>query len=438
MKKLFKGLACVMSVAAVMAFAACGSNPGSSLGTPPTVTPLSYQERKDAAFDDLKSSAELFASQFTAAVNRTNAPGTNYAVSPVSAYMALAMSAVCAAGETRSELLSALNVTYPVLKEQFAQFYRSIIAEHKTYEGTVTGRVDLSNSIWVDKSMQPKEACIQTLADKYLCYSFSEDFYNDNAKANRDIRNFVKEKTRGLIDQEYQLSKETLFALINTLYLKDMWNGSGKDLSFTDKEYDFTQSDGTVKILYYLQDGYRPGRICETETFTHFYTQTFNGYKLKFILPQEGYTVDDVFTEENLAAVNALTDYKPVDNTNRIEYYTRCLFPEFGAEYNKDVKPLLKSEFGVQKFFLPAQCDFSSLTDDEAFCAKVQHVTKLTVDKTGVEGAAVTIVANEATSAGPDDPYIKVYEDFIVNGAFGFILTDRYGMTLFSGVINQI
>ena len=435
MKKLLKGLICGLSIGAIAVLAACGGN--SNLLGRPTVTPLSHQERREAAFDDLKSSAELFASQFTAAVNRTATKEKNFAVSPVSVYMALAMSAECAAGETRSELLSALNVTYPVLKEQFVDFYRSLIAEHKTYEGDVTGRVDLTNSIWVDTSTQPKEACIQTLTDKYLCYSYSPDFRHDNKGANQAIRDFVKDKTRGLIDQDFQLKEETLFALINTLYLKDMWNSSGKDLSFTEAQYNFTERDGSVETLNFLQGGYRLGRICEAETFTHFYAQTHNGYKIKFILPKEGYAVDDVFTEENLAAVNALTDYKAIDETNKIRFYTRCLFPEFGASFNQDVKPLLQSEFGVQKFFTAKQCDFSTLTDEAVVCDKVQHVTKLTVDKTGVEGAAVTIVAMDAASAGPDE-YTNVYEDFVVNGAFGFILTDRYDMTLFSGVINQI
>ena len=434
MKKLLKGLVCGLSIGAIAVLSACGGN--SRLLGRPTVTPLSHAERREAAFDDLKSSAELFASQFTAAVNRTATEEKNFAVSPISVYMALAMSAECTAGETRSELLTALNITYPVLKEQFADFYRSLIAEHKTYEGDVTGRVDLSNSIWVDTSTKPKEACIQTLTDKYLCYSYSTDFRHDNKGANQAIRDFVKDKTRGLIDQDFQLTEDTLFALINTLYLKDMWNGSGSDLSFTEKEYEFTERDGTVKSLNLLQKGHSPGRICETKTFTHYYAQTYNGYKIKFILPKAGYTVGDVFTEENLAAVNALSDYKAVDANKKIRYFTRCLFPEFSADFNQDVKPLLQSDFGVQKFFT-AQCEFSTLTDENVVCGKVQHATKLTVDKTGVEGAAVTIGAMEGTSSGPDE-YTDVYEDFVVDGAFGFILTDRYGTTLFSGVINQI
>ena len=435
MKKLCKGLASVMGIAAIAVFAACGDG-GNLLKKPPLVTPLSYEERKEAAYDDLKASAELFASQFSAAAQRTVHEGENFAVSPVSVYMALAMSAECAAGETRSELLNALNVTYPVLEGQFSEFYRSIIAEYKTYEGEVAGRIDLTNSIWVDKATQPKEACMDALAQKYLCYSYSVDFRNDTKNANKAIRNFVKDKTHGLIDQDFDLQNETLFALINTLYLKDIWKDGGDDLSFTQNKYDFTQGDGTVKSLNLLQGKYIGGRVLETESFTHFYAQTLHGCKLKLILPKAGYRIEDVFTEKNLAAVNAQKDYGAVDTENKIEYYTRCLFPEFNADYDKDVKSLLQSEFGVQKFFTP-QCDFSALTDEGVYCAKVQHVAKLQVNQKGVEGAAVTITAMDASSA-PGETYTKVYEDFVVDGAFGFILTDRYGNTLFSGVVNQL
>ena len=434
MKKSFKFIAAACSMAAITLLAACGS--GGPLGKP-IVTPLSYEERKEAAFDDLKESAELFASQFSAAVYSTQTEGKNFVVSPVSVYMALALSAECTAGDTRDELLSALNVTYPVLKGQFSDFYRSILAEYKGYEGDVSGRVDLSNSIWLDTSMQPKDECIQTLTDEYLCYSYAVDFAGNNKGANQQIRDFVKEQTHELIDQDFHLKEETLFALINTLYLKDMWSDGGKELSFTQKAYDFTQSDGTVQALNLLEGHYGRGRVCETKQFKHFYATTYNGCKVKFIVPKEGYTLDDVFTEETLAAVNSISDYGAEDTAKKIRYFTRCLFPEFSASYDQDVKPLLQSQFGVQKLFSGQECDFSTLTDTSAVCTKVQHVAKLIVDKTGVEGAAVTIGANEATSAGPDR-YTNVYEDFIVDGAFGFVLTDRYGTTLFSGVINQL
>ena len=42
-----------------------------------------------------------------------------------------------------------------------------------------------------------------------------------------------------------------------------------------------------------------------------------------------------------------------------------------------------------------------------------------------------------AGDPGPD-PYEDVFLDFVVDGAFGFILSDPYGVTLFSGVVNRL
>ena len=60
------------------------------------------------------------------------------------------------------------------------------------------------------------------------------------------------------------------------------------------------------------------------------------------------------------------------------------------------------------------------------------------MDKKGIEGAAVTVIQMDgATSAGPGE-YERVYEDFIIDRAFGFIITDPYDVTLFSGVVNSL
>ena len=70
-----------------------------------------------------------------------------------------------------------------------------------------------------------------------------------------------------------------------------------------------------------------------------------------------------------------------------------------------------------------------------AVCTRVQHVTDLTVDKTGIEGAAVTVVADEATSVPPRE---TIYEDFVVDRAFGFLITDINNVALFSGAVNKL
>lgn len=402
------------------------------LGQPKTVERVDYSELRTDGYKTFKNSVEAFASDFAAYSYADYDEQDNFTVSPVSVYMALALSAECANGDTRQEILDALGVTYEQLQMYFSILYRSLNVEVKA-DDKIVSMLNLSNSIWVNEGTSVKQPCIDSLSDNYYAYSYSADFKANNAEANKAIRDFVKKQTNGLINQDFNLSTETLFALINTLYLKTVWNTNGRDLSFTQEKYDFTSKDGTVKNVQLLQGDYVDGRAQEFDSFTTFYTQTCNRYKIKFILPRDGYTVDQVFTAENIAAVNTLTDYNGYDETTQTRFVTRVLFPEYKCKYDKDILDILKDKFGINLFFTEA-CDFSNLTDKACYCSMVQHVTDLTVDKTGIEGAAVTIAAM-AESA---EPVVTVQQDFIVNKAFGFIITDSHDTTLFSGVVHNV
>lgn len=250
------------------------------------------------------------------------------------------------------------------------------------------------------------------------------------------MRRFVKDRTRGLIDKEYSLNDETAFAIINTLYLKDLWNLTGSDLPFTDEEYAFNNADGSVTQTKLLTGYYNGGKVYETDEYSAFYTKTLGRYKLKFILPNDGYTVDDIFTAQNIATVNELADYG--DEENGVYYATRCFFPEFKCGYDGDLADILKEKFGIEKLFKnPANesdaCDFSTLTNSPAYCTAVYHTTELAVDKKGIEGAAGTIMPG-----GDGAPQATEKYDFVIDRAFGFIITDSRDITLFSGVVNKI
>ena len=148
------------------------------------------------------------------------------------------------------------------------------------------------------------------------------------------------------------------------------------------------------------------------------------------------YNIGEVFTAQTVSNVNSLTDYGGVDDVNKIRYYTRCLFPEFKASFNGEIKEVLKTKFKINSLFDENDCDFSTLTDDYAYCNEVRHVADLTVNKKGIEGAAVTYIPG-CGAAGPDE-YTEVYEDFTVDKSFGFIITDYRNIALFSGVVNKV
>lgn len=438
MKKFIKCAGALVSAGICAAsLTACNNNGKSTLlGSPAEATRLDYTQQQEEGFKNLLEATDVFAAELASAAYADYEEGNNFAVSPISVYMALSLAAECAGGETRAELLNALGVSYEQLCTYYPYLYRSLNVEYTNDFGKVISTLKTGNSIWVDDSATVNTPCIESLANDYYAYSYSADFRNDNENANKAIRAFIREQTNGLIDQDFNLSDQTVFALINALYLKDIWNSHGDDLSFTAETYGFKNADGSEKSLKLLSGYYNSGRAIAEESFSTFFTTTNHGYKIKFIVPNEGYAVNDVFTAENIAYVNSLGDYNSYDEANNRHYNTRCLFPEYETSYSNDLKEILQKKFGISALFSGNDCDLSELTPVAACVGRVQHVAKLSVNKTGIEGAAVTVI-DGATSAAPLERE-EVYEDFVVDKAFGFILTDRYGVTLFSGVVNKV
>lgn len=444
MKKLFlSALSSVCAIISVFTFTACDNSVAINatvLGKPSQkITELSYLERTEKDFADVYESAERFAADFASLAFRSFSSHKNIAVSPISVYMAMSLAAQCSAGKTQSQILSTLGISYENLNAQFSDYYRSVIAEY-TDRGEAdrklqTGMISLSNSIWLDSHTVAKQDCIDVLSDKFFCYSYQTEFADDNKTANECIRQFVRQNTKGLIDKDFRLSESTVFTLINTLYLKDVWNTFGNDLTFTDSYYDFVQSDGNIKNTKLLNGYYNIGRAVDGDGYITFFTKTENGNRIDFILPENGHTVGDVFTAENIKKVKSITSYNGVDHDKKQRFYTRCLFPEFKASYDERIKPIL-SQMGITALFDAENCDFSALTDSYVYCEDVIHTTELKVDRKGIEGAAVTALPMGGAT-GPDG-YEQLYEDFIIDRAFGFIISDSYGNTLFSGAIENI
>ena len=441
MKKSRKIIAVIFSLFLVANLSSCGNalenalSNATLLSAPAAISAVGYEERSTDGYKELLRGADDFSAAFSEAAFSAYEKPENFAVSPVSVFMALSLAAECSASETQRQILSALNVGYPSLSENFAAFFSALCFEQKDGEKLVAKAMP-TNSIWVNEGFDAKKTTLDSLSEKYYCYSYAADFKNKTKQANDAIRKFVKDNTNGLIDKNFNLSKYTIFTLINTFYLKDAWDIS-TDLFFTDKKYEFKE-ENAVKNVNLLQGHYFSGRKYEGENFTSFYTATSHGYKLKFILPNDGYTVSDVFTAENLKEINSVKDYNAIDDENMIKYTTRCLFPEFKASYDESIKDILSGGMGITDFFNEYACDLSGITNQEAYCEKAVHAVELKVDKTGLEGAAVTVFGMKATSEGPWEEYTVVRENFILDRPFGFIITSPEGVPLFSGVIRTI
>ncbi|MCD8209686.1 MAG: hypothetical protein LUC31_02585 [Coprobacillus sp.] len=430
MKKFSK---LIISLSCVCICSLSGCSGATVYGSPKKTRELSYEEEGSEAYLEVLSALDTFGMKFASCCYQGTS--TNVAISPLSLYSALALAACCASSQTRDEILSALGVDYSTLVSGYEILYNDVTEKTYSNKGDLRSELDLTNSLWLQKDLEVNKSTVKELSNNFYTYTQGVDFNGNNTSANNEITKFIKKHTHSLIERDFDFDVSTLFVLLNTLYLKDVWREEGNDISSYGKKT-FTQGDGTTVSVPLYYRNYITGKPYEGTNFTSFYASTYSGYRLTFIKPNEGYTVSEIYSEETFnEAMNAT--YIRQDDTLMERYNTRSIFPEFSASYDSDVSGILKSEFGINDLFSETNCDMSNLTDSHVYCSKVEHVTQLEVTKKGIEGSAVSIL-DMAGSGATVGEYTEVYFDFILDHAFMYVLTAINGEPLFMGVVNTL
>lgn len=404
---------------------------------------VDIKDVKDSAeYQSFIEKLQLFSAKLSVSAFNRNDISTNLCISPVSVYMALAMVITSSSEEVQEEFLNAVGVTLDEVNN-FTKYLYSYLKNEKyltddeTLERKLASVLDLNNSIWITEGLKLKDEGLDNLANNFMTDLFNAPFVTENEKANKLLSQYVEDKTRGLIKSNFQLDENTLFVLVNTLYMKDFWGD--EDLNYTDSEFDFVSGNGEIIKQKLLQSNYHLGRVYETTSYSHFQVITNDGYKLKLMVPKDGYNLSDIFTVDNLVEVSGMKDYRSFSEYTdddgmeyQVNHYTRTLFPKFEASYKEDLIPIFKEDFNISKAF-EMDKNMPRLTEEKLHLSQIIHQTKLKVDETGIEGAAVTIMVSTAESV----EIVELHE-FLIDRAFGYILTDNYGNILFTGVINTI
>ena len=395
-----------------------------------------YDEVYQEGYKEFKSKLQSFSSSLSESfVDSQYDSNDNIVFSPLSIELCLGLAVRSSDGNTRKELLNAFGVDYETFNTYYKLFFNENTktfhhGNHKEYQGELS----LTNSIWIDDEINLLDSGLDALRDDYYCYSYEVDFNKKNEQTNKAIKEFINDKTHGLINPDLQLSPETLFILMNTLYMKDIWNEDADELTETNS-YKFKNANGEYSDKKLLMGYYKRGKTLVKEDYSSFYTTTYHGIKFNFIKPNDGKTIKEVFNKTNIDYVLDGKNYTYLDDEKMEEYYTNCIFPEYTAESNLDFKDILRYKHGINDLFTPS-CNFSNLTNLDVMCNSVTHVAKLVVNKKGTEGAAVTVIDMMATAA-PYEEYKKVYETFVVDQEFGYVVSYNNNV-LFSGVVTNI
>ena len=397
-----------------------------------------WSQTSDTQYQAFKEKIRVFSTKLSESFIKSDYDiQNNITISPLSIELCLGLAVYCANGQTRTEILDALDVDFETFNKYYKLLFDDLSALFKDTDGNTAAELSLTNSIWIDNDINLSEKGLDDLKNDYYCHSFSADFDQYNEDTTKAIEYFIEQKTHGLIQPDLQFSPLTYFVLMNTLYLKDIWNEWGGDLTTT-TEVNFTNANGNVSDKALLKSYFADGKTLETEDYSCFFASTHYGKRIYFVKPNEGKALKDVFNKEAMQYVINYKNYIYQDNEKLERYHTHCVFPEFKASADIDLTKMFIDDFNVTSMFSGQTCDFSNIMEEPipGYVDQFKHIAKLEVNKKGIEGAAVTYMAY-AGAVGPDE-YTDVFEAFNVDKEFGFILTNYDGDIIFSGAVTNI
>lgn len=355
---------------------------------------------------------------------------SNLNYSPVSLYYALAMAGSGTEGETWAEVSDLLGTPdTDELAKQCGNLYRTLFYRQKyydimeSYQGDQKDEkqpeISLGNSMWADKGIEIKTDYQSTLTDEFYASIHRVSF--EEAQTWRDMEQWIKEHTKGILEPSLTENKETMVALINTLYYYGTWKD--KFSSENTKEGTFTLADGsTVDVDFMNMEQYnypyRKGEGYQTSSIV-----TGNGARMVFVLPDEDHTVD-----EFLDSPEALREaFGEADESREVIWRV----PKFSFGSSMELAGLMR-DLGINLMF-SGQADFGKMTDQNLFVSNVIQETHIGVDEKGVEGAAYTMLMMEA--AALHEPLEKV--EMNLDRPFLYGIYDNYAGWLFIGVVDD-
>jgi len=382
------------------------------------------------AFDDYEARNKVIAentpdevfvnalTQFAVSSTGTLLSGTreNQMYSPISLYYPLALCAVGAGGETKSQLFSALNMASfddKYIAEQSAKLFRFL------YTDNDVSRLNLANSLWMEQ-YSFKEDFISTAARDFYASLYEADFSQDSTA--KEMARWVSENTGGLISPEYDFSEDLVLMILNTIYFKDAWSKPfEKQLT---EEDEFTLSDGSTVTADFMNMTSNRNYI-DGDGWSLLSLGTVGGASMNFVLPDEGLAPEDLLAPEKLAAVLGM------EGENVFAQVTASI-PKFDFGVENGLKELLIA-LGAANALDPELADFSNMADDGLFISSARQLARISIDEDGVEAAAYTEISMDATSAIVDEPRPV---ELIFDRPFLFFI-EYQGVILFTGVVQN-
>ena len=353
----------------------------------------------------------------------------NVIVSPANLYLALAMLSETTDGDSRAQLLSLLGLDDTAEARAAGNYvWRNLYGE------TSTGKTQLASSVWLNENVPYNEETLQVLAEQYLASTFSAPMGDE--KTDKAIGEWINENTGDLLQDaagNIQTKPETVMLLLTTLYFKDQW--SSEFWADATKKDTFTAADGEKQTVDFMHRTDDRAAYYRGENYTVAELNFRGGQSMRFLLPDEGTTLESLLADGT--AAGGLLGYDKNENLPSGKLVWSV--PKFDVSSDLELTDALRA-LGISDVFDFDRADFSPLVDFDRFdkavaVTQVQHAARVKIDEKGCEAAAFTAVTADAMSAAPEDlPVVEMD----LNRPFAFMITGVDGLPLFLGSVNTL
>jgi serine protease inhibitor len=347
----------------------------------------------------------------------------NVVISPVSIWLALAMTYNGAAGETRSAMATTLSLP-PLNGDDIDRANLDLLATLTKADPSV--QMKIANALWTQSGFAINRAFLQRTGKFYDARVASVDYANEPQKAADTINGWVSKNTRKKI--QTIISKpdsNTRLILTDAIYFKGRWV-----FAFDPKQ--------TRPEIFHLPDGdsVTTPMMTQSGRYPYFATDDFQAIRLAY-----GNTsfAMYIFLPRGLTGlpgfVGSLDEQLWSEWKGRFaEQEGTIILPRFESTYGRRLNDALK-RIGMTVAFDGEKADFSQIhrPPPPLFINDVEHKTYVKVDEEGTEAAAATSVGIAATVARLNAP--RPFKMVVDHPFFCAIAERQSGALLFAGVV---
>ena len=348
----------------------------------------------------------------------------NFLISPLSIYIALAMTACGAEGDTLSQMEEVLGDLACV---DIANYILTLVTNMTDNEAL---NLSIANSIWIrdNKSMIEVNEDFIDITKEYFSADIFKEKFDD--KTLKDINAWIENKTNGMIREMLdKIDDTTVMYLINALVFEADWAETYESTQLN--ETDFLEYGGKrikTELMYSTEELY----ISDERTSGFIKPYADSRYGFVALLPDPNIDIYEYAASLTGEDFSKLLQGREKANVN-------AAMPQFSYEYSDSLVEELKA-LGITDAFSETLADLSGLgrsSMGNIYISDVLHKTFIEVSPKGTKaGAATVVIADCECAMMPDN--IKTYE-VILDRPFVYAIADiEKGIPLFIGVLAEL